>query len=62
MLASRSTDERGDVQPSLKELSKFWGIESEDSWEHAEHAFHFNAIQRWRVNSDGSIHDAMFGA
>ena len=48
MLASRSTDERGDVQPSLKELSKYWGIASEDSWEHADHAFHFNAIQRWR--------------
>jgi sulfane dehydrogenase subunit SoxC len=60
MIASRSTDERGDVQPSIEELSKHWGISSRDSWEHADHAFHFNAIQRWRVTSDGSIHDAMF--
>ena len=62
MLASRATDERATVQPSIKELSKYWGIASEDSWEHAEHAFHFNATQRWRVNPDGSIHDAMFAA
>jgi sulfane dehydrogenase subunit SoxC len=62
MIASRSTDERGDVQPSIEELSKHWGIPSQDSWEHADHAFHFNAIQRWRVTSDGSIHDAMFAS
>ena len=62
MIASRSTDERGDVQPSLDELSKHWGIPSQDSWEHADHAFHFNAIQRWRVARDGSIHDAMFAS
>ena len=29
---SRSTDEPGEVQPSLAELSKNWGIDGED-WE-----------------------------
>ena len=60
MLVSRATDERGDVQPSIDQLGKFWGIKVDDDWEHAEHAFHFNATQRWRVTKDGKIHDNMY--
>ena len=60
MIQARCTDEKGEVQPSLEELSKNWGITGKETWETAEHAFHFNAIQRWKVNGDGSIHDAMY--
>ena len=61
MLQSRCTDETGDVQPSLAELSKHWEIPLED-WKKAERprAIHFNAIQPWKVAKDGSITDAMF--
>jgi sulfane dehydrogenase subunit SoxC len=60
MLVSRCTDERGEVQPSIQELSKRWGFSTKESWQTAEHAFHFNATQRWRIAADGSIHDAMW--
>lgn len=60
VLVSRATDERGEVQPSLDELSKRWGFSTKETWETADHAFHFNATQRRRVMGDGSIHDAMW--
>jgi sulfane dehydrogenase subunit SoxC len=61
MLQSRCIDETGDVQPSLAELSKNWGIALED-WKKPEkpRAIHMNAIQPWKVARDGSISDAMF--
>ena len=61
MLQSRCIDETGDVQPSLAELSKNWGIALED-WKKPERprAIHMNAIQPWKVARDGSITDAMF--
>ena len=61
MIMSRTTDETGDVQPSLAELSKHWEIPFED-WKKPERprAIHFNAIQPWKVARDGSITDAMF--
>jgi sulfane dehydrogenase subunit SoxC len=61
MLQSRCIDETGDVQPSLAELSKNWGIALDD-WKKAERprAIHMNAIQPWKVARDGSISDAMF--
>jgi sulfane dehydrogenase subunit SoxC len=60
-IQSRCTDETGDIQPSLAELSKHWDTPLED-WRKANkpRAIHFNAIQPWKVASDGSIHDAMF--
>jgi sulfane dehydrogenase subunit SoxC len=61
MLQSRCTDETGDVQPSLAELSEHWGIPLAD-WKKPERprAIHMNAIQPWKVARDGSISDAMF--
>ena len=61
MLMSRCTDETGDVQPSLAELTQHWGFKMED-WHKAERprAIHMNAIQPWAVAKDGSITDAMF--
>lgn len=60
-IMSRATDESGDVQPTLAELSKNWGIPMED-WKKAEkpRAIHVTAIQPWKIARDGSISDAMF--
>jgi len=61
MLQSRCTDETGDVQPSLAELTQHWGMQLAD-WKKPERprAIHMNAIQPWKVARDGSISDAMF--
>jgi sulfane dehydrogenase subunit SoxC len=61
MIVSRSTDETGEVQPSLAELSKHWGINMAD-WkgEVRPRAIHFTAQQPWKINRDGSISDAFF--
>jgi sulfane dehydrogenase subunit SoxC len=60
-LQSRCTDETGDVQPTLAELSTHWEIPMEN-WRKAikPRAIHFNAIQPWKVARDGRISDAMF--
>jgi len=61
MLMSRTTDETGDVQPSLAELTQHWGMKLSD-WQEKERprAIHMNAIQPWKIARDGSISDAMF--
>lgn len=59
MLQSRCTDELGEVQPSLAELNKHWGITDKDLQAKSRY-IHFNAIQPWKVDRDGSVHDAMF--
>jgi sulfane dehydrogenase subunit SoxC len=61
MLMSRTTDETGDVQPSLAELTQHWGMQLAD-WKKPDRprAIHMNAIQPWKVARDGSITDAMF--
>ena len=61
VLQSRSTDDQGETQPSLAELSKNWGM-TLDYWQKHERprAIHFNAIQPWKVARDGNITDAMF--
>ena len=62
VLQSRCTDERGDVQPSLAELSENWGVKP-DYWLSTKVygiIQHFNAIQPWKVTRDGSVHNAMF--
>jgi sulfane dehydrogenase subunit SoxC len=59
VIMSRSTDETGDVQPTRAELYKNWGIPEED-WQKPVRTTHFNAIQPWKVASDGSVRDMMF--
>jgi len=61
VIQSRCTDETGDVQLSLAELSKNWGIAMDD-WKKAEkpRAIHMTAIQPWKIARDGSISDALF--
>jgi sulfane dehydrogenase subunit SoxC len=62
VLLSRSTDETGEVQPSLAELGRHWGFSEEESRKPMPRAIHFNAQQPWRVARDGSVHDAMYSA
>ena len=61
MIQSRATDETGDVQLSLAELSQHWQINMAD-WKKIDkpRAIHMTAIQPWRILRDGSIRDAMF--
>jgi sulfane dehydrogenase subunit SoxC len=60
-IMSRITDETGDVQPSIAELTEHWGMKMDD-WHKEERprAIHMNAIQPWKIARDGSITDAMF--
>ena len=47
LLQSRCTDELGQVQPTLAELSKIWGVKT-DYWQATtNYVNHFNAIQPW---------------
>src|SRR5215510_11747445 len=57
VLMSRSTDDQGDVQPTMQELYKHWGITDTTK---PSRTTHFNAIQPWKVARDGSVHDTMF--
>ena len=56
VLQSRCTDERGEVQPTIAEAAKNLGVTPE----YFLQADHFNGIQPWKVNRDGSIQNALF--
>ena len=56
ILQSRCTDEKGEVQPTILEAAKVLGV-TPDYFMQADH---FNGIQPWRVNRDGSIVNALF--
>jgi sulfane dehydrogenase subunit SoxC len=60
-IVSRSTDETGELQPTLAETSKAHGI-AMDEWRKKEkpRSIHTNWQQPWKVAKDGSITDAMF--
>ena len=61
VIQSRCTDDAGEVQPSLAELTKNWGMDPAD-WKRnpLPRAIHFNAIQPWKIARDGSISDVLF--
>jgi sulfane dehydrogenase subunit SoxC len=59
VILSRCTDDQGEVQPSVAELYKNWGITGEEA-KKAIRTTHFNAMQPWKVARDGSVHNAMF--
>jgi hypothetical protein len=61
VIQSRCTDEAGETQPSLAELTKNWGMDPAD-WKKdpPPRAIHFNAIQPWKIARDGSISDVLF--
>src|SRR6266850_6551353 len=50
MLLSRSTDDIGNVQPTLADLAKTWG--TTPGFFQTAFPEHFNPIQPWKVNSD----------
>ena len=59
-LQSRCTDEQGQVQPSVAEFAKFWGTTAEQMLSGSIGGVgHFNVIQPWRVDRDGSVHNAL---
>jgi len=60
VLQSRCTDERGDVQPTLAELGKIWGVTPEYWQATTNHINHFNPIFPWKVTREGSVHNALF--
>ncbi len=60
VLQSRCTDERGAVQPSLLELAKIWGVEPSYFRKTENSVIHFNPIQPWKVNRDGSVKNAIW--
>jgi sulfane dehydrogenase subunit SoxC len=62
VLQSRCTDERDERQPTVAELGKILRINlSEDFFtDRPDTIGHFNAIQSWRVNRDGSVQNAIF--
>jgi sulfane dehydrogenase subunit SoxC len=61
VIQSRCTDDAREVQPSLAELTKNWGMELAD-WKKTPRprAIHFNPIQPWKIDRDGSISDVLF--
>jgi sulfane dehydrogenase subunit SoxC len=60
VLQSRCTDEDGQVQPGLTELESIWGVKP-DYWQSTSFIVgHFNAIQPWKVDRDGSVYNAIF--
>jgi sulfane dehydrogenase subunit SoxC len=59
VIMSRCTDDQGDVQPSIAELYKNWGIPDEEA-KKLVRGSHYNAMQPWRVARDWSVHNAMF--
>ena len=52
MLQSRVTDSSGYIQPSRAQLVEVRGTRS---------VYHNNAIQTWRVGSDGEVHNVQLG-
>ena len=55
VLQARCTDERGEVQPTIAEAAKNLGVTTDYFYQ----ADHFNGIQPWKVNRDGSVQNAL---
>ncbi len=54
-LLSRCTDEQGQIQPSRAQVAEFFNVPLVPSYRVPGQD---NSIQRWRVASDGSVHNA----
>ncbi len=57
VLLSRTTDERGQVQPTLAEMGKLWGVDV--SYFERTQIGHTNAIQPWKIKADGRVYNAI---
>jgi sulfane dehydrogenase subunit SoxC len=60
VLQSRCTDERGDVQPTLTELARLWGVSPDFFQAPRTRIVHFNAVFPWKVTRDGEVQNALF--
>jgi sulfane dehydrogenase subunit SoxC len=56
VLQSRCTDERGNVQPTLEQMSEVLGVKM-DFWRARTRFTRCHFIQPWKVERDGSIHN-----
>jgi sulfane dehydrogenase subunit SoxC len=60
VLQSRCTDDRGEVQPTITEVAKFWGVQLDYfQLPGTLDMGNLNAIQPWRIASDGTIDNAL---
>ncbi len=57
VLMSRSTDEHGQVQPSLAELGAIWDVDA--NYLRTHFLGHVNAIRPWGVKADGTVYNAI---
>jgi sulfane dehydrogenase subunit SoxC len=57
VLLSRTTDDRGQVQPTLAEMGKLWGVDV--SYFNNHSIGHTNAIQPWKIKADGRVYNAI---
>jgi sulfane dehydrogenase subunit SoxC len=55
-LMSRCTDELGQLQPSRAQVREFWGVAEGQPFSVTGQD---NSIQPWRIESDGSVHNAI---
>ena len=56
-LMSRTTDEKGQVQPTLAELGKIWGVD--EKYLESHQIGHNNAIQPWKIKANGRVYNAI---
>src|SRR5579872_2753009 len=60
VLQSRCTDDTGTVQPTVTEVAKLWNADVDFLKKSQQVIGDFNAIQPWKINSDGSVQNAIF--
>jgi len=60
IIQSRTTDEQGEVQLTVAEMARVWGATVEEWKVSLTTPTLFNPIQPWRVDRDGSVHNALF--
>jgi sulfane dehydrogenase subunit SoxC len=59
-LQSRCTDDKGQVQPSVAEVAKIWGVNLDYFQVGGTIDMgNFNAVQTWKVTRDGSVHNVL---
>lgn len=60
VIQSRSTDDRGEVQPTLADIAELWGVSPEYFKTATTRVNHFNPIYPWKITPDGQVHNAAF--
>jgi sulfane dehydrogenase subunit SoxC len=60
LIQSRCIDERGDMQPTLEDLARVWGVSSDFFQAPHTRVNHCNAVFPWKVTRDGAVENALF--